>query len=348
MNMKNTIHENFRYYNPEISQGVKDFIERVSRDKKEKSEERIEPISRKVIVRKKDETRITKVGARSQEIEEKILNENLHTFVQEVYLPRIKTEYEIRLGGHRMNFKEREKMASEAKKRFSWLKYRKIAFEELFQRINKTSEYFMYPTSELLSVKAMMDWEDVFEEVQGTTLRSRLENALRTLMWAYESGARGIGDLSSESIQMALADAIFLARSLRVIENLDIYKEFENEIYQNIIATAGESFGKMNEYRFIYVMRAHGNPVIHSTPFQDKVASYRFDVAWFADNDKGGINVVGYQTKTHQDASRGEYYIDENIKKAYDLLVSDKTLSSQEKASITKIVNDHTYRFHMD
>lgn len=344
----NNMYENFRYYNPEISQGVRDFIERVLKGKKEKSEKLSQSISRKVILRKKDETRITELHTRSQEVKEKALNERVHIFVQEVYLPRIKTEYEIRLAGDRINFKEREKMVIEAKKRFSWLKYREIAFEELFQRINKASEYFLHSTPELISVKAMMDWEDVFEEVQGTNLRSRLENALRTLMWAYESGARGIGDLSSESIQIALADSIFLARSLRVIENLDIYKEFENEIYQNIIATAGESFGKMNEYRFIYVMRAHGNPVIHSTPFQDKVASYRFDVAWFADNDKGGIDVVGYQTKTHQDASRGEYYIDENIKKAYDLLVSGKMLSRQEKTSITKIVNDHTHRFQVD
>lgn len=112
----------------------------------------------------------------------------------------------------------------------------------------------------------------------------------------------------------------------------------------------GDGFGNTNEYRLIYLMRQQNVPIVHASPFIDKVQSPRMDFVYIEVKDDE-IRSIQYQGKTAEKSIFNEgaiaqyVHVSDRVKEVYEHIINNSTLSTAQKRQDTKLLHEWVEEF---
>jgi|GEM_PF-6041141 len=293
---------------------------------------------------------------------EEYMSNEIKYFVYSDYLRPLKTpvDYLLELSKENLPPKLRERFTEElaqAEERSSWEKYRATYFAKL-ESLNKKCSFVdpFDPKSEgkqpiskeiqrqLLILKAMGEYENVFVPDPERNFDQRLVRAMSYLLLAQKEGSlsflkrttrinqeTGVEEdtyigLHDYHVDMAFNDVLYLCQQRGLINDDLKYTEYRQNHLRGLIERMGEANGKENEYRAVYLAQINNIPLIHSTPFQDHEASGRSDMILFDFNGES-IDATFLQTKSGETLT-GDVVIPDVTKQLYDKAVEFKDKAS--------------------
>lgn len=339
--------ENHPYFEKEksLSDIARDHVQRMQKDKSTEGMK-----ARTVLLRKKSETGKVANVVEIKESPEVIFNKDLQKTVDEIYpwIPELSelTDPESK----KYTSFDKEKYLPISTKMSSWRKFGDEA-ESMLRDFVKTHSKEAIPNGSVISLKAMIDWENVFTPAESVkeSLPIRYEKALRSLLLADAWGCESVGHLSQEQVKLAVVDVLALGRYLNILNDEDgSIEKFEELKLKSVVDKAEGEHGKNMELRLYYIFKKTSYQTLHATPFMDNVRDGRVDISLVnIQSNSKDLYITAYNAKlSKENLKSDEMYALPDTDTVYEIVKKDNSLrTTEEKKSVTRFLHYYEKKY---
>lgn len=217
--------------------------------------------------------------------------------------------------------------------------------ESILRKFVKTHANEAIPNGSVISLKAMIDWENVFTPAKSNKepLSLRYDKALRSLLLADAWGCETVGHLSQEQVKLAVIDVLALGRHLHILNDEGgLIEKFEDAKLKSVVDKAEGDHGKNMELRLYYIFKKTGSQILHATPFDDNVKDGRVDISMIdIKSNVKDLYMTQYNAKASlENLQSDEIYALPETDDVYEMVKKDPSQrTTEEKKSITRFIN---------